>query len=234
MIKNISLMFSGGIDSTYCATKLVKDFDKIHLLNYSNGYGHFFLKKSKKRYLELKRVLGDKFVYSFSSVKPIFEKLLINDLPKDMDKYSSAFIWCLSCKLAMHSQSIIYNKLNKINFSTDGSSFDTSEMVEQTPLSISLIQNHYKKYGIEFEPVAYKVPRKDKIKKIKKLGIKTGISIMDRNIGIQPKCIPGELYYSPYLIMSRLPHHQSKEIYKFFREKKELLDSYINGEIKKI
>ncbi len=229
MGKEISVMFSGGIDSMYCAAKLADDFDRIHLLNYSNGYGHLFFGKTRKRYLELKKKIGDRYVFSHASVKPLFEKLLIDEMKDDMEKYSSAFIWCMGCKLAMHAQSIVYCKKNKIRYSSDGSSSDTQEMVEQSPLSLSLIERLYRKFGISFEPAAYMVPREEKIKVLKELGLRTGLSILNRNIGIQPKCIPGELYYSPYLIMSRPPHHQPREIHMFFKEKLGHVESYISG-----
>ena len=105
-------------------------------------------------------------------------------------------------------------------------------MVEQTPFSLSLIKELYKKYEIKFKPTAYKVPRKDKIRKLKELGLNRGISFMNRNIGIQPKCIPGELYYSPYLIMGKQPHHQNKEVYYFYKDKLNILDEYIKKQLK--
>ncbi|MAG50862.1 hypothetical protein CL621_04470 [archaeon] len=233
MKNDISLMFSGGIDSTYAAIKLTKDFNKIHLLTYSNGYGHFKTKRAKNRYLELKKRFPGKFSFNYFSVKDIFEKILINNLDNDSQKYSSGFIWCLGCKITMHSKTIMFNKLKGIKFAADGSSHDTSEMVEQSPFAISLISDFYKQYGIEFNAPVYRITREEKRKKLADFGFNLGIKIMDRHIGIQPKCIPGELYYSPLLIMGRPPFHQTKEVYSFYREKLPILKEHINNEIKR-
>lgn len=232
----VSLMFSGGIDSMYCALKLASKYESVHLLNYSNGYGHMFLNESKKRYLSL--IKGgkneEKYVFSYASIKKLFNKVLIDTLDKDMEKYSSAFIWCMGCKLSMHAETIAYDIINGIKRSTDGSSYETREMVEQSPFSISLIKKMYSKYGIDFSPESYKISRAEKLAYLKQNGISTGIKILDRNIGIQPKCIPGELYYSPKIILGMEPFHQEKEIYKFYKDKESILLEHIETKVSKL
>lgn len=225
-------MFSGGIDSTYATIELAKDFDTVFLLTYSNGYGHYKIKRAKKRYLELKKMFPGKFKFHYFPIKDVFEEVLIKSLDEDSKKYSSGFIWCLGCKLTMHSRTIVFNKLRNIKFAADGSSHDTNEMVEQTPFAISLVSDFYKQYEIEFNAPVYSITRAKKREKLANLGFKLGIKIMDRHIGIQPKCIPGELYYSPLLIMGKKPFHQTKEVYCFYKEKLPILKKYINNKIK--
>jgi len=233
MKKEISLMFSGGIDSTYAAVKLAKQFDHVYLLTYCNGYGHYKIKRAKQRYFELKKRFPEKFSFEYSPIKDLFEDVLIKNLDKDSEKYSSGFIWCLGCKLTMHATTIIFNKNNHIKFAADGSSQDTNDMVEQTPFALSLIKDFYKRYNLEFEIPVYKITRDEKRKTLARLGFKLGIKLFDRHIGIQPKCIPGELYYSPLLIMGRPPFHQTREVYRFYKEKLPILKECINNKTKK-
>lgn len=232
MKKEISLMFSGGIDSTYAAIKLAKEFDHVHLLTYCNGYGHYKIKRTKKRYFELKKRFPEKFSFECFPIKSMFEEVLVKNLDKDSEKYSSGFIWCLGCKLTMHSMTIAFNKNNRIKFAADGSSYDTNEMVEQTPFALSLIRDFYKQYNIKFDIPVYHITRDEKRKALAELDFKLGMRLFDRHIGIQPKCIPGELYYSPLLIMGRPPFHQTKEVYKFYKEKLPILKKCINNKIK--
>src|SRR4051794_17049612 len=65
----IALMFSGGVDSTATAIMLAEQYDRIHLVTYKNGYGHWYHHRTAERVAELNRALGDKFVHSVISTK---------------------------------------------------------------------------------------------------------------------------------------------------------------------
>ena len=143
MKNEISLMFSGGVDSTMAAVLLSKKYDKVHLLTYNNGYGHIFLKTTKKRVNELSKKFGNKFVYSLSSTKDLFENITVNNVANEFKEHKSGFVWCMGCKLAMHTKSIIYNLENGIRDIADGSSKSTENMIEQKPFSLALIKSIY-------------------------------------------------------------------------------------------
>jgi len=214
-----SILFSGGIDSTYTAMKLTDQYDQIYLLTYSNGYGHLHIDRTKKRYKELDKLFPGKFKHEIINIKKIFEKIVIDSISKDMKKYSSGFFWCFGCKLSMHTQTIIFNRNKGIKKTIDGSSADTKEMVEQSPFSISLIKKLYKEHSQSFNSTHYNISREEKRKFLSKNNIRLGIKIFDRHIGIQPKCVPGELYYSSYILFNKLPLHKNKEISTFYNEK---------------
>ena len=57
----IALMFSGGVDSTATAIMLAEKFDRVHLVTYKNGYGHYYFNRTQKRVEELNEALGDRF-----------------------------------------------------------------------------------------------------------------------------------------------------------------------------
>lgn len=225
--KEISLMFSGGVDSTIAAISLAKQYDKVHLLTFCNGHGHCFMGASRKRAKELINKCGNKFMHNLITIEDIFEKMVLDSLLEDYKEFKSGFIWCLGCKMAMHACSIIYNIKNNIKFMADGSSQDTSEMVEQSILSISMIKMFYKKYNIDFFVPVYEQPRAEKINKLRELRFHMGIPVGDRHIGIQPRCIPGELYYLPYLLFNKALEHGEMSVAKFIEKKQKLADNLI-------
>jgi len=231
--RDISLLFSGGIDSTATAIILAERHNSVHLLTYVNGYGHYYLRRSILRYEELSAKFPHSFRHIIIDIRSIFEEITIKHLIEDYKKYKSGFIWCLGCKISMHIRTIIYNFMNGIVEVADGSSRDTEEMIEQMPLTISLIRNLYREYHISFKTPLYEVNRREKERIIQKYKISTGIKVWNRNIGIQPRCIPGELYYLPYVLFGKQLLHREESIREFFKEKESLIKKVIE-EVSKI
>lgn len=225
-------MFSGGVDSTMAAITLSEQYNKVHLLTYCNGHGHYYIKNSKKRAKELISKYPGKFIHCFIPIEELFEKIVLDTLLEDYREFKSGFIWCMGCKMTMHTRSIIYNLENNIKFMSDGSSMDTDEMVEQMPISVSLIMTFYEKYNIDFSVPVYRQTRQEKIKKLKELKFNMGIPIKDRFLGIQPRCIPGELYYMPYLLFNKALEHERPQVAQFIRKKQEIADGLIKERFK--
>lgn len=225
-------MFSGGLDSTAAALNLAQEYRKVHLLTYYNGYGHLYIKNSARRAEELSKMVKDKFTHNIISIEELFKKMVIDKLTEDYKEYKSGFIWCLGCKMCMHTRSIIYNLDNNIGLMADGSSEDSDEMVEQTALSISLIAMLYEAYKISYFVPVYKRTRKEKIKTLKAMNFRMGLQIGDRFLGIQPKCIPGELYYMPYLLFNKAMKHEKPSVAKFIKDKHGLAEQYIKEHLK--
>jgi len=215
----IALMFSGGVDSTATAVMLAEHYDKIHLVTYRNGYGHYYHHRTADRVDELNRRLGDKFVYSAITIKDYFDEILVNSVIRDYKQYRSGFIWFMGCKMSMHMRSAIYCLEHGLPRMTDGSNSDTDEMVEQALLSLSLIQFFYEDHTVDFGTPVYEVRREDSRRAIKELGLKMGVQVMDRHLCIQPTCLAGELYYMPYLFFNKAMKHDEPVVGKFIKEK---------------
>ena len=63
-LKETTIMYSGGLDSTATAVMLSEFYDRIHLLTFNNGYVHLFIKWSKKNFKSFSDVMGkDRFVH---------------------------------------------------------------------------------------------------------------------------------------------------------------------------
>jgi predicted subunit of tRNA(5-methylaminomethyl-2-thiouridylate) methyltransferase len=221
----IALMFSGGVDSTATAIMLAEKYDKVHLITYKNGYGHYYHHRTKKRVDELNKALGDRFIYSLISTKDYFDEIVVNSVLKDFKKYKSGFIWFMGCKMAMHMRSAIYCMENGLRLMSDGSNEDTNEMVEQMLVSLTLIRFFYEHYGIEFGTPVYEISREESRQLIKKLKLNMGVQVMDRHLCIQPTCIAGELYYMPYLLFNKKVKHDEVVISEFIEEKQKICDA---------
>ncbi len=225
--RRASLMFSGGVDSTTAALRLADEYDEVHLLTWRNGYGHYRLGRTRRRVEELRRHTSTPLVHQIAPVQALFEELLVDDLLAEYRRWRSGFIWCLSCKLAMHTASVLYNLRHGIDVMADGSSHATSEMVEQMPSSLFRFRDFYAGFGIEFRVPVYQLPREQEIADLRRRGFRMGLRIRDRFLGVQPKCHPGELYYLPFLLLDQPPLHDPDQVSQFLSEKTAAARQYI-------
>lgn len=224
--REVSLLFSGGVDSTTAALLLAERYDRVHLLTYRNGYGHYRIDRTRRRAEELRRHCGDRFVHVVGSVRPLFDRMLPDPLA-EYRRYGSGFIWCLGCKMAMHTQAILYDLEHGIREAADGSSQSTGEMVEQMLLSVCLIREMYEEHGIAYRTPVYTFPREREIDELRRRGFRMGVRIGSRFLGVQPKCRPGELYYLPFLLLNQPPKHDEDRVAAFLREKREVARAVI-------
>lgn len=215
----IALMFSGGLDSTATALALAETHERVHLVTFQNGYGHLKMGRARARFEDLTRTVGPKFTYSLISTKPLFDRLLVRSVGKDYRRFGSGFVWCLGCKLAMHARSAWFCLENGVPRMTDGSNSETDEMVEQSLLSLSLIDFFYEDHGIAYGAPVYDATRDESRDILKEAGVRTGLTVLGRQLGVQPSCVAGELYYLPYLLLNKPVRHDEAKVAAFFEEK---------------
>lgn len=225
----IALMFSGGLDSTATALRLAEQHERVHLVTYRNGYGHFRHDRSRRRAQELRRAAGDKFTFTLISTKQAFEQIVVRSIGADYRRFGSGFVWCLGCKLAMHARSALFCLRRGLLTMADGSNSDTDEMVEQSLLSLSLIRFFYEDLGVDFGTPVYDDAREASRDALRGGGVRTGLTVLDRQLGIQPSCVAGALYYLPYLLLNKAVKHEEDRVAGFFEAKTELARSLVDG-----
>lgn len=225
--RQAALMFSGGIDSTTAAIRMTREFERVHLLTWGNGYGHYRLARTRSRLAELQRLYGDRFVHGMGSVQQLFERVVVDNLEDNWRRQGAGFIWCLGCKLSMHAHSVVYCLEHGIRTLADGSSQSTGEMVEQMLVSVYRIREFYARYGIEYRTPVFTTPREEEIEFLRKEGFRMGIRVRDRFLGVQPKCRPGELYYLPFLLFNQPPKHDAAPVVAYLDEKAEVAHAWV-------
>jgi hypothetical protein len=223
----VSLMFSGGIDSTTAALALGRRHRHVHLLTYNNGYTHQHMDRTKDRVAELRDKVGDRYSHTMLSTKELFDHFLVNKVAREYLEYKSGFIWCLGCKMAMHTRSILYNLEHGVRYMADGSSSSTGEMVEQSLVSLYGFRELYAQYGIQFTTPVYTIPREDEIRSLKREGFKMGFRVLDRFAGVQPTCKAGEIYYLSFLLFDQPPKHDEATVKRFLDTKGRAANSFI-------
>ena len=227
----IALLFSGGIDSTVAAARLAEEHTRVHLLTFRNGYGHWGFSRVNKRVDELKSRYPGRIEAFFADTKDVFDALAVSTIKQDAVDFGAGFIWCLGCKLAMHTRAIGYCLENDIAVVADGSASDTDEMVEQSLVSLSLISHLYEDHGLRFETPVYDMSRDDKRRWLADQGFRMGFQIAGRHMGIQPTCHAGEVYYLSYLLFNKRVRHDERKIARYIESRRPRISAWLNDRL---
>jgi hypothetical protein len=242
--EEVSLLFSGGWDSTLAAYKLCETFSKVHLLTYYHSKSDF-TENSKVNVNKLRNKFGsDKIVHHIIDIDQLKEKLYHGLWRQDKKKYGLFLIncECSACRIAMFARTIIYNIENNIGYLASGE-------VETAPLHLvaglsdnldELKRELCNDFGIVYQrPVYYE---KKPHKRLFELGL------IDKEVKhikfpyeylfheTQPTCYIGpfsdifnKFYYLPY--PGKEAHKENK--LKYFIEKMGVAREWINDYFEK-
>ncbi|MBN1592769.1 MAG: 7-cyano-7-deazaguanine synthase [Candidatus Coatesbacteria bacterium] len=224
------LLFSGGLDSTLAATVLAKEFEKVHLLSISRGYGHTKIERTARRYEELKdRFDEDVFFHKIVHAKDLFRRVILRTLLRDIVKYKGLFVICVGCKLVMHTVGAIYCLENGIRNIADGASGATEWMSDQASVTLEGYRQLHAEFGIGYSnPVVQITDREHERESLKELGITTGRKVAGRDLGTQPVCLYGDalIFLREALFKVSIPV-SDKAIADYIAEKTPILISHI-------
>jgi hypothetical protein len=160
----VTVMFSGGSDSTLTASLLVEKHTHVHLLTYRHKAMRFEDKCLNALALLQKAHGADRFTHHFIDINPLMSQLFFRPLAKDLGKYGTYALpmCCGSCKLAMHVQTILYNHEHGIPYAADGSNVELSELFpEQMSSVLELYRRLYEQFGIDYSNPVFHVNRSD-------------------------------------------------------------------------
>ena len=150
----VSVLFSGGSDSTLAVARVCERFERVHLLTYQHS-AMFFVDKSQVNVERLRRKFGeDKFTHKIIDIDDLFQSILYGNPTQrfsDIRKYGTylSACFCGACKLAMHTRTITYNLRNKIQFSCDGSNKGSVPYFPDAVCKEEL-KNFYARFGIGY------------------------------------------------------------------------------------
>lgn len=161
--RSVSLLFSGGADSTLSAALLAENFNDIHLVTFKH-YSEWNVRSSKTNAIKLRAKFPQvEFKHIFLNCTKLFVRLQ-RDFLKDFPRYRyfTLFI-CGACKLAMHTELIIYNLKNNIKYAASGVNYSMNMFPDQTDDGIKELEEYDKEYGIKLLSPVYSIKGVDKI-----------------------------------------------------------------------
>ncbi len=159
-MKRCSVLFSGGLDSSFASVIMIEQGYDIDLLKMDNG-ALISNDLTIIRVEELRRAYPQVQInYKVIQCAGAFRKLGLVNIEKDILTYHCSMI-CMGCKLAMHTHNIIYCLHNGINCTVDGATKKQEKYCEQRPIAINYIRGLYKKYGIEYNIPVYECEKKE-------------------------------------------------------------------------
>ena len=162
--EEVSVLFSGGSDSTLAAAFMCRQFEKVHLLTFLRS-GISSVDNAKISAQRLEQKFGkDKLTHKFINMEQTFKKLYYDDYTRDFKQYGVFLVagTCFACLLAMHTETIIYNLKNKINSACDGYKKEKEHIyVPMSKEGIVYTKELYAKYGIDYLNPVYNITRTD-------------------------------------------------------------------------
>jgi len=208
MIKDISILFSGGPDSTLAALYALERADRVHLLTFHHRYMSS-TEKHRKVVKELCVIFGDeRIVEHVEHIDSLFKKFYFTKISKHITRYRTFYIpWiCGACKMAMHAKTITYNRVHDISITYDGANLESAPYFPaQTENYIEVMKELHQSYGMQYEcPVYHIWPTDEETEKYGLLSTKS--TKKERVIfSTQHTCLIGylihahsRLYYRPF------------------------------------
>jgi hypothetical protein len=243
-MQKVSLLFSGGIDSSLAVIELAKNFDEIHLLTMDRC--SFVMKnRVKLNLVNFSKATGKKIIHQMVPMHRLIKNLHKN-LLADIIRYKSPFVIDQCCRVAMAGSAIMYNRLHGIKVTADGDSIEQSDEkknnsswtygFEQSRDYKKHIAVLYKDYGMDLiSPVYDAGSREERMKMLNRKGIITGKLAFSRFAAFFSSCQPFCLYqlYGSPLLKINLLTLTPKQMITYLERKKMIAKNYIDSENKK-
>lgn len=237
--EQVSVLFSGGSDSTLAAALCCPQFKKVHLLTFHHS-GMSSSEKSKVNAKRLQDKFGkDRITHKLIDIEEIFQKLYYGTYFRDLKRYGMFLTaaTCNVCLLAMHTQVAIYSLENQIRFACDGYKQEKKHVyITMANKGVELLKEFYRKYDINYFNPVYNILRTDW--ELYDLGLtpKRNVKFPFEKLHYtaQHSCFHGiltNIYILGYYY--QLYRKPSDEWVEYFKEKVEAAEKYVNEHINK-
>lgn len=199
-LPEVTVLYSGGTDSTLAAALLAERFERVTLLTFQPGYLLF---------IENTRVLANALVDAFGAervrheiipIERFIDAILFSRKGEDWRAYgpSMASLVCLGCRLSMHTMALIWNLERGVPFLADGSIRKQADIPEQMESTLAANSEFYlREFGVRRLSPIYDETRSDE--KLVELGITNRVALKRQFIlfDTQATCpfgVPADVY----------------------------------------
>jgi predicted subunit of tRNA(5-methylaminomethyl-2-thiouridylate) methyltransferase len=161
----ISVLYSGGLDSTLTAAILARKGYNLHLITCDNGVS-YGIDASRVHVRELEGLFPQKILtHEIIRVGGLFKTLSLIPIEEDFKKYGNTNLVCLGCKLSMFTHAMIYSIENGIDTIVDGFNKRQDGFPEQKLIVKNELKKWMKRYNIEYvNPIYSDYSSKDEVK----------------------------------------------------------------------
>ena len=235
-MKAISILHSGGPDSTLAALYALERADQVHLLTF-HSYVMGQVSKHRKVVAELQEKFGAGRVISHEEgIDKFFNAFYFKNLGHHIWTFRTFYVpWiCGACKLAMHSRTIAYNLNHKISTTYDGAHQESASVFpDQADPYMNVLKDLYLSYGMTYDSPIYGVPETDV--ETEKYGLRTTRGTKKEHVifSTQHTCLIGLLvhaharfYYLPFRGKNRAKILAGKFLSLRVRECKEFMPDH--------
>ncbi len=197
--KDLAMMFSGGLDTTLAAARLLEsgEAERLHLLTFCNGFC-VGVGNSAVHVEELRRLYGaDRVVHEIIYVTEIFEELRspVVDLVR---KWGSTLAIDLCCRLSFETAAIIYCMNNGVAALCDGTNIDQGRLFLEKPEYLRVAREYFAEHGVHyFSPVYGRSGgRKGRRDELKRRGLSVGPPAFEK------LNITSSLFHQPFCLFA--------------------------------
>ncbi len=151
-----AMMFSGGVDTTLAAAKLLEQgaVDRLHLLTFCNGLC-VGVERSRIHADELRDKFGaDRVQHEVIYVTELFEEIR-SPLRELITTYRSTLVFDLCCRLSMETRAIIYALEHDITAIADGTNIDQGKLFLERPEYMRVSKDYFASFGIRYYSPVY-------------------------------------------------------------------------------
>ena len=230
--KELSVLFSGGSDSTLAAALLADRYNKIHLLTFKFSAVVEPEKTEVSRMRLQKRFSNVEFVHRIIDTDNLFKELYLGSYWSDFRRYGlfSGNV-CTTCKLAMFTSALKYNVENDIHYIASGVAERSGIIyIDQSAYGVKKLNSLFEKYGSEYLTPTFKIRRTDW--KLFEMGVTPhkDVKLTDRAYADQPGCYFGfmfSIYAHGYFLPFRGKKKYDDISRRYFDEKLRLCDQYM-------
>ena len=147
---DISVLYSGGLDSTLASAMLARKGYTLHLLTFDNGVS-YGVDSSRIHVGELQSLFPGRIsTHKIIRSSGLFKRMSLVPIEEDFKKYGNTNLVCLGCKLSMFAHSIIYSIDNGITKIVDGFNQRQDGFPEQKVVVKDELKKWMEKYNIQY------------------------------------------------------------------------------------
>jgi len=191
----ITMLFSGGLDTTLEVVELAEAGHRLHLVTFDNGRC-INRGGARRRFQELQGRYGDLLVHAEIDTRALMDRL-VDRARQAPRRLRSPLAVDMACKMAAITQTLAYTRRVGVEIFSDGAAIDQTQIFIQHPEFSKHVRPFLEQHGVRYRPpVRFDWPRERKIARLEELGLASGSRALERvhitsQIQHQPFCMRG-------------------------------------------